>query len=213
MGELRDYEEWHTAYDDPGSTLSWRLRTVQDCIRRAIEGRTGPIRVLSSCAGDGRDILGVLAGRDDGERFTVTLIELHPGLAARARSTAASLAARAQVEVRTADAGNTDAYADAAPADLVLMVGVFGNITDEDLARTIEAMPQLCTPGATLIWTRGRDREDRNDQVRAWFAASGFAEIEYATLDRGGRPAVGVVRYDGPARPFRPGVPLFTFVQ
>jgi hypothetical protein len=213
MTEIRDYEAWHTAYDDPESTLSWRLRTVQDFIRAAFDSRPGPVRVVSSCAGDGRDVLGVLAEREDASRFATTLLELHPELAARARSAAESLGPEASVEVRTVDAGSTDAYAGAVPADLVLMVGVFGNISDEDLARTVAAMPQLCAPGATLVWTHGRWHEDRNDRVRQWFGAAGFVETDYATLDRGSRPAVGVERYEGPGEPLGLGRPLFTFVQ
>jgi hypothetical protein len=213
VAELRDYEQWHAAYDDPDSSLSWRLRTVQGFIRAAIDRRSGPVRLLSSCAGDGRDILGVLAERDDAHRVTATLVELHPTLSARARATAASATPAATVDVRTVDAGSTDAYAGAVPADLVLMAGVFGNISDDDLARTIAATPQLCAPGATLIWTRGRDSEDLNDQVRDWFRSAGFTEIDYATLDADSHPSVGVVRYDGPPQPLRLGTALFTFIQ
>jgi hypothetical protein len=35
------------------------------------------------------------------------------------------------------------------PADLVLAWGVFGNITDEDIERTIEACTQVCRSGGT----------------------------------------------------------------
>jgi hypothetical protein len=213
VAELRDYEHWHRAYDDPESSLSWRLRTVQGFIRVALDGGTGQARVLSICAGDGRDVLGVLAERDDADRVTATLVELNSTLAAHARALAASTAPAATVEVRVVDAGNSDAYSGVVPADLVLMVGVFGNISDDDLARTIAAMPQLCAPGATLIWTRGRVTEDLNDHVRDWFRAAGFTEIDYATLDTGSHPAVGVVRYDGPPQPLRPGTVLFTFIR
>ena len=40
-------------------------------------------------------------------------------------------------EVVTADAALTDAYAGLVPADIVLACGVFGNITDEDVDRTV----------------------------------------------------------------------------
>ncbi len=36
-------------------------------------------------------------------------------------------------------------------APLVLMAGVFGNITDDDVHRTIQALPPLCAPQATVI--------------------------------------------------------------
>jgi hypothetical protein len=208
MSIPRDYQKWHEAYDDPESGLSWRLRVVQGYIRTALE-RPGPIRVLSICSGDGRDLLEVLPERDDADRVSATLIELHPEIASAARA-AASAAGLAGVEVRTADAGNTDAYIGAVPADLVLMVGIFGNISDADLETTIAAAPQFCRPEATLLWSRGRDLNDRNDAVRAWFAAAGFTELDYATRETGSRPALGAMRYDGAPQPLIPGRQLFS---
>jgi Putative methyltransferase len=209
---MRDYEEWHHQYDDPASTLSWRLGVVQSAIDAALDERAGPVRVLSACAGDGRDVIGVLSRRSDANRVTATLVELHPVIAETAAESAEA-AGLTGVRVRQADAGNTDAYVDAVPADLVLLVGIFGNITDADIHRTIRAAPQFCAPGATLVWSRGRDDSDRNAQIRGWFAAAGFTEIDYRTLDEGGRPAVGIVRYVGEPVELVPDRPLFTFFR
>ena len=46
--------------------------------------------------------------------------------------------APAGIEVLCADAGTTASYAGAVPADLVLVCGVFGNITDADMMHTID---------------------------------------------------------------------------
>lgn len=199
-GGLRDYVAWHSDYDDPHSTLSWRLSLVRAAIDTALDGVTGSVRLISLCAGDGRDVLGVLSRRADAGRVQATLLELHQVIAARARDAALAAGLGTRVEVRAVDAGHSDAYVDLAPAEVVLMVGIFGNIDGDDLKRTVAASPQLCTAGATLIWTRGRGGEltDMNDAVRSDFRAAGFTELAYSTLDRGGRPAVGVVRYDGP---------------
>ncbi len=212
MTGLRDYEEWHRPSDDPGSSLSWRLRRVQAHVSDALDQRSGPVRVLSACSGDGRDVIGVLAGRPDADRVRAVLLELHPGIAEQAR-VAATAARLPGVEVRTVDAGMTDAYAGAVPADLVLLVGIFGNISDEDLWRTIDAAPQLCAPGATLLWSRGRNQADLNTEVRARFAAAGFSELVYETLEQDGMPALGVVRYAGPPVDLMPGRRLFTFLR
>jgi hypothetical protein len=181
---------------------------VRGHIRDALDRRPGPVRALSLCAGDGRDLLGVLAEREDAARVRAVLVEVHPAITDRARAAAAEVAA--QVDVRTADAGDTDAWADAVPADLVLLVGIMGNISDDDLARTIAAAPALCAPGATLVWTRGRRRGDRNDEVRARLAAAGFVELAYDVLDEDSLPAVGAARHDGPP-PALPRGRLFTF--
>lgn len=209
--DLRDYDRWHDRYDDPNSDLSWRLRRVQQYILQFLDQRRGPVRILSVCAGDGRDLFQVLAERGDTGRITATLLELHPGLAERAISTAASTAPDAAVSVRVVDAGNSDAYLGAAPADLVLLVGILGNISDRDVQALIAAAAQFCSPGADVVWSRGRDASDRNDDVRAWFAAAGFAEVEYAALDAGSRPALGLMRYTGEPVDLVPGQHLFTF--
>ena len=211
MRELRDYEQWHRRYDDPTSDLSWRLRTVQGYLRQALDRYSGPIRILSSCSGDSRDVLEVLAQRPDAKRVSAVFVESHPMIADRARRSAAAVAAH--VEVRTADAGITDTYLDAVPAEVVLLVGILGNISDTDLARTIATSPALCRPAATLLWSRARADGDLNDMVRACFASAGFTELDYATLDCDSWPAVGAVRYDGPPMPLPTGKQLFTFLR
>ena len=178
--------------------------------------------MLSVCSGDGRDLVGVLTNRPDSDRVSAVLVELHPVLAQQARDAAIG-AGLTQIEVRTADASNPDAYDGAAPADLVLLVGILGNIADADVWRLIDFVPRLCSPGATLIWSRGRHftRElpgvtigDLNDKVRARFAEGGFTETAYDTHDTSGFPALGVVQYEGSGTndPPEPG-PLFTFLR
>ena len=211
---MRDYLTWHDAYDDPGSDLSWRLRQVQAYIHQALDHLQGPVTVISLCAGDGRDVLQVLANRDDSARVRTTLIELHPVLAQRARTSAAE-AGLIGVTVRSEDAGNTTAYVGSIPADLVIMVGIFGNISDEDVRRTIQTAPQLCRPGATLLWSRSTNGSDQNASVRAWLADAGFAELDYREFAQGGgeRAALGSARYDGPLQPLVPGRHVFTFLE
>jgi hypothetical protein len=222
VSDLRDYQDWHQRYDDPRSGLSWRLERVRHHIGEALDRRPGPTRVLSVCSGDGRDLLGVLANRKDASRISAVLMELHPALAQQARDTAAA-AGLSQVDVRTLDASTTEAYEGAAPADVVLLVGIFGNVADDDVWRLIDFAPRLCNPGAVLVWSRGRHftRElpgvtlgDLNDEVRARFAVAGFTETDYETHESSSLPALGVVRYEGPPAdlPLEPS-PLFTFLR
>ncbi len=222
MSETRDYQEWHHRYDDPQSALSWRLQLVRRSIDDALNRYRGSVRLISICAGDGRDVIGVLTERTDAHRVSAVLLELHPELSQQARD-AAALAVLPQVEVRTTDASSADAYRGAVPADIVVMVGIFGNIADVDVWRLIAFAPQLCRPGATLIWSRGRrfsrglpgvTAGDLNHEVRARCAAAGFTELTYETHEDGGRPAVGVLRYTGPTVDLQPDQPaLFTFLR
>jgi hypothetical protein len=211
---MRDYVKWHEAYDDPNSDLSWRLKQAQTYIRHALDHLAGPVTVLSLCAGDGRDVLQVLADRDDSSRVHATLIELHPILVKRAREFAAE-AGLTGVTVRSQDAGNTTAYAGSVPADLLIMMGIFGNISEDDVHRTIETAPQLCRPGATLLWSRSTSGSCQNASVRGWLSEAGFTELDYLEFDQDGgeRAALGSARYDGPPQTLAAGQQLFTFLQ
>jgi hypothetical protein len=185
----RKWVDWHRGYDDPGSQLSSRLRAVQRRIREALDAAPpGPVRAASLCAGDGRDLLGVLADHARAPDVTAVLVEAHPGLAARARDRAAGLAA---VRVVTGDAGLVDSWREVVPVDLLLLCGIFGNVPEDDIARTISALPGLCRPGATAIWTRHRRPPDMVPTVAGWFAAAGF---EVTSLDDtpDGQGCVGV---------------------
>jgi hypothetical protein len=189
---------------------------VQRAIRAWIaETGPGPRRVVSACSGDGRDLLEVLAEESDAERFSVRLLEVDEDLAARAEELAREHGL-AGVDVVRADAGITESYAGAVPADLVLLCGVFGNLTDADAQWTIESARHLCAPGAHVVWTRGRfaDRDDvePTDRLREWFAEAGFEQVSLdAPADTVYR--VGAHRLVAPAEPLVLGRQLFTFVR
>ena len=72
----RDWAEWHRGYDDPESRLSRRLLVVQRYLREAIDGRSGPMQIISMCAGEGRDIIPVLADHRRRREIATRLVEL-----------------------------------------------------------------------------------------------------------------------------------------
>jgi hypothetical protein len=121
----RDWRAWHDSYDDPASTLSARLTAVRGRVVAALDRLPpGPVRVVSICAGQGRDLLGALEGHPRAGDVTARLVELDPANASRARSHAAAVGVRA--DVVEADAGLVDSYLGVVSADLVLVCGVFG---------------------------------------------------------------------------------------
>ena len=204
----RDWLDWHAAYDRPDSGLARRLAAVQAQIAGALErAPAGPVRVVSICAGQGRDLLGVLADHPRGADVRARLVELDPRNVARARA-----AAPEGVEVVEADATVTTAYEGAVPADVVLVCGVFGHATDDDIHRIVGHLPTLCAPGATVIWTRGRFDRDIRPAIRGWFSAAGFEEVAFLTADDGSW-AVGANRLVAEPAPYRAGVRLFTFLD
>lgn len=208
----RNWLEWHRPYDDPTSSLSRRLATVQRLLREAIDARPGAIRLISMCAGQGRDVIPVLAQHPRRDDVTALLVELDPRNADAARA-AARLAGLNRLTVLCDDASLTQNYVSVVPADIVLACGIFGNITDDDIKNTVEHLPQLCAEGATVLWTRGRRPDnDLTPQIRKWFAESGFEELAFEALPDT-RHSVGAHRLATPPPPLNPTLKLFTFVR
>jgi predicted RNA methylase len=99
-----DWHAWHDDYDRPGTSLARRLQAVQLQIRTVLESaRPGPLRVISLCAGQGRDLLGVLADHPRRDDVRARLVELDPRIAAVAE-TRARAAGLDRVEIVTGDA-------------------------------------------------------------------------------------------------------------
>ena len=212
MGEGEDWYAWHDPYAEAGSPLSRRLRLVQQHITGWLDERPGqPLSVVSVCAGQGYHLIDVLAGRPDAGRVRAHLIEYDARnvAAAQARIDAAGLTA---VHVRCADAGNLEAYAGTVPADLVLLAGVLGNISDSDVQATIAALPLLCAAGATVIWTRTRRAPDATGRVRQWLTAAGFIEVAFHAPDDV-LFSVGVHRFAGEPQSTPDSDRLFTFLR
>ncbi len=210
MEPTTHWQRWHEPYDDPTSLLSRRLRMVQWYIGEWLDSRADArLTVLSLCAGQCHDLLGLLEARADRDRVHAVAVELDPGNVALARDAAAGLP---QVQVREADAGDPASWADVSPVDLVLLTGMLGNISDDDVQRTVAALPALCRGGATVIWTRTRRLPDLTPAIRAWFTEAGFTELAFDA------PAdvlfsVGVHRLDGSRQASPPSDRLFRFVN
>jgi SAM-dependent methyltransferase len=239
-GMARDWVAWHKAYEDPASSLWQRQRDVATMIRTFLDNApAGQLRVLSLCAGDGGDLELALAGHPRIGDVTGALVEFDPELAERAK--AKQLAVGSRLEVRCADAGDPLNFAEyapvsdadgphlrfasnpigwcftrpasriGAPVDLLMLVGIFGNISDDDIRITINAVPSLCKEGATVIWGRHRREPDLTPQIREWFDAVGCTSTGFVSPGVGSHSSaserVGRVSADPlPAK-------LFTFVD
>jgi hypothetical protein len=205
----RDWYAWHAGYGNPRGSLSQRLSWVQDQVRAALDrAPAGPLRAISLCAGQGHDLIGALADHPRAADVTARLVELDPRNTVAATRLAAD-AGLANVQIVTADASLTSQYADLAPADLVLVCGVFGNLTDAYIEATIGYCAQLCAQGGTVIWTRGRWEPDLVPQVCAWFEERDFERAWLSRPDHG--QCVGAHRRTAPPVPLDPGAVMFVF--
>ncbi|HVB91242.1 MAG TPA: class I SAM-dependent methyltransferase family protein [Acidimicrobiales bacterium] len=204
---------WHEPYEDPASALSVRLALVQSMVGAVLDAAgPGPIRVVSLCAGQGRDVIEVVAGHRRAGDVSALLVELDPALVASARARAAAAGVSSQVSVVQGDASLGHHYAGSVPADLVLVCGVFGNISDADIAATVGALPGFCAPGASVVWTRHRRPPDATPGIRRLFTAAGFEEVAFEAPPGPYVMSVGRHRLVGAPGRFDPGLKLFTFV-
>jgi hypothetical protein len=209
--ERRDWQAWHRDYEDADSDLSRRLKVVQAEIRQALPlAPTTDFKVVSICAGQAHDIIGVLSEYSHADTIKGRLVELNPHNVAQIRAKVADLGL--DLDVVEGDAADTSVYEGATPADLVLAVGIFGNISATDVFTTIAALPQFCRPGATVLWSRGRRHKlDITAQIRSRFIDAGFLETAFhAPADANFQ--IGAGRYEGPAQELR-RAHLFTFLR
>jgi hypothetical protein len=211
----RDWHGWHRQYDDPTSSLSRRLEDVRIRLAGLLESGRGPVRLLSLCAGDGRDTIPVVAGSE--RDVEAILVELDPELSAAAD--VAAHAAGVDVDVRTGDAGALATWRDVVPVDLLMLCGVFGNVADADVERTVRTARSMVTGGGAVVWTRGNrvpddptsHDADPAEWIRQLFVDAGFEEVAFV------KPAdasyrVGVTRLVTPSAAPIPER-LFTFVH
>jgi hypothetical protein len=206
-----DWHAWHDDYDKPGTALARRLAAVQDQIRVALDAAPpGPLHAISLCAGQGRDLIGVLARHPRRDDVTARLVEIDPRIAAAARE-AAEAAGLPGVEVVTADAALAGQYTGMIPAYLVLACGMFGNMTDGDVRRTIGFCAQLCAHGGTVIWTRGRREPDLVPRICGWFAEDGFELLWVSDPAQGW--GVGAHRFTANPVPLQRAARMFRFTR
>jgi hypothetical protein len=93
MTEAGHWQAWHEEYDKADSPLRLRLDLVRRRLGEALDrAPAGPVRLISLCAGQGRDVIGVLPAHPRRDDVSARLVELDPVLAAEGR--AASPASR-----------------------------------------------------------------------------------------------------------------------
>jgi SAM-dependent methyltransferase len=189
----RSWAAWHHVYDNPQSRFSVRLRLVQAELRRLLDASPPgtPLTVVSICSGQGYDILGVLENHPRAGAVTTVLVD---SSAANARAALARAERDGIPNVRTVvgDAGLADTYRDVPRADVVIVVGCWHYLDDDDLPAIGPMLTQICAPGAAVVWSEGCGPENRRpieDYERA-LTASGFR-----TVDRAASPPVNFEVY------------------
>ena len=168
-------------------------------------------RLLSACAGQGHDVVAALRDHPRAGDVVGRLLEADPRNSELARLALAD-AGHSGIEAVCGDASRTEAYAGIAPADVVLLCGIFGNVTDDDVRTTVQHASMLCARGGQVIWTRHRRAPDVTPRIREWFGDNGFEEVAFDSPGPD-RLSVGTHRRLSEPTPLLPGVRLFTFTR
>ncbi|OCQ99073.1 type 12 methyltransferase [Nostoc sp. MBR 210] len=207
----KDWYEWHDLYKTE-PRLQQRLEIVREFIGYSLNASPdGAIRIVSVCAGDGRDLLGTLENHPRRNDVYARLVELNPQLVERGRATIESLGLAKQIEFINGDAAIANNYVGAIPADIVIACGVFGNLTEAELNRLLDNLSFLSKPSAFVIWTRGHSNGiPYSENVRKILHTSGFAEVNFK-LTATGDMGVGLHRYKGKHLPQPKEQQLFVF--
>lgn len=200
--------QWHAPYDDLLSEQTDRLEVVQRLLVEYFDGApAGALRAVSICSGQSRDLLPILIHHPRGADVRATMLELDP-LNASFLDGALGSTALTGVDVVVADAGATAAYEAIGPVDLALLCGVFANVAPADAARTVDLLPALCSPGATIVWTSYGDGLADADAVVQRLERAPFERV---ALHREASFVVAAHRFTGTTAPLPAGDRIFTF--
>jgi len=209
-----DWDQWHKHYDR-SAPLQARLRLVREQIRVALnECAPGPIRVVSACAGDGRDLLAAMSDHARRDDVQARLLDTNGSALRRGKAMATAAGVERQAEFVDGDAGVCSSYAGIAPVDLLLVSGVLGHLRHQDVAQFIQSLPTLCRRGANVIWNRHLVLNDGAVQaplIRQHLFRAGFEELHHE-ITSGQGFAIGRARFMGDPQPLNPDQRLFEFV-
>ena len=209
---MSEWVDWHEGYA-PGSPLSHASRggAAPDPSERSTRAPPGPIHVISMCAGDGRDLLGVLPDTSPQPRtFARCWWNSTPTLRNAPRERAAEVSPT--IEVVTGDASN-DQQLMRVPSRPTSCSRAASSATSPTTTFTTRWL--ICRrsahPNATVIWTRGTFAPDLTPTIRVWFMEAGFTELDFVAIPDT-TVGVGANRLTSPPHPFEPDVRLFTFL-
>ncbi len=198
------------AYQQPG--YRQRLQAVQEHLAQSLDcAPNGPVRIISICAGDGRDIIGVLSSHRRRTDVQAWLIELnHQSVVAGIRQ-AKNAGLEDRVTFLNTDATLYATYKDIAPAEIILLSGVWGHVPAQERASLAGGLASFCNPRGTLIWTRGVSQGiGRLREIQAHFSAPAWEE-ERLTLTPDNNWAVASYCHCGPPQELPRSGQVFRF--
>jgi hypothetical protein len=177
-----------------------RLRAVQAHLAERLDrAPKGPVHLVSLCAGDGRDVIGVLQSHSRRKDVKAWLVELDSQSVAQGVRQTRLAGLEAVIHYIHGDATLFATYRDLVPCEIVLVCGVWGHVPPADRAQLARALASFCKPGGAVIWTRGISKGmARFDEIQAHFDRASWEKVRVSvTPDEDW--IVGTHQYRGPA--------------
>jgi Putative methyltransferase len=176
-----------------------RLTAVQEHFAKCLdEAPAGPVRVVSLCAGDGRDVMRVLPTHPRRGDVKAWLVELDGASVAAGREQRAAAGLEDIVTFVHGDATDYATYWNILPCDVVLVCGVLGHVRPDERSMLVKRLTAFCKPGGHVIWTRGVKRGmARHKAFKDLFEGYSF-ERAHESITPDGNWGVSTYRYIGP---------------
>ncbi|HJQ80987.1 MAG TPA: class I SAM-dependent methyltransferase [Lacipirellulaceae bacterium] len=176
-----------------------RLLAVQEHLRGILkDSPAGPLRLISVCAGDGRDVIGTVRAHERRGDVSAWLVELDRQSVAAGIQEASIAGLECAVNFINADATEYGTYLGVAPADIVLACGVWGHVPAHERESLARALAALCKPRGTVTWTRGVSSGlARLNEIAVLFARSDWENVR-TTITADKKWAVATYCYAGP---------------
>jgi hypothetical protein len=133
-----------------------RLAAVEFHLRESLDlAPAGQVRIIALCAGDGRDVINVVGSHPRCHEVSAWLVEADGNSIQTGTSWARAAGLQDNVRFLHCDATSYATYLGIAPADILLVCGVWGHVPPEERNSVIDACKAICRPGGVVIWTRG----------------------------------------------------------
>jgi Putative methyltransferase len=176
-----------------------RLAAVQEQLADAIDRAPGgPVRIISPCAGDGRDLINVLRLHPRRDDVSAWLVEKDSRSVVEGKRRAANDGLADIVQFVSDDATDYATYRPIIRADIVLLCGVWGHVPASERTQLVCALTSFCKAGGMVIWTRGAGKGMiRLQQIQSLFASPLWQQVR-ANLTPDKNWAIVTHRYCGP---------------
>jgi hypothetical protein len=176
-----------------------RLQAVQEHLRSTLNNLpAGPLSLISLCAGDGRDVIGVLRTHERRREVSAWLVELDRQSVAAGIEETSIANLHDAVQFINGDATDYATYQGIAPADVVLACGVWGHVPAQERASLVGALAGLCKPRGIVIWTRGVSAGiTRLNEIKMLFARTRWESV-HTSITSDKKWAVATYRNCGP---------------